>query len=203
MSDAKRRPAGPGRDRARLRRGARRRARRTSAGGGRRSSPAGRSGSRSPHWSGGGRSSVISIEPADGGWRVGVEVVEDGPDPGLRRTSSAFYEVLLDADGDLVSYRRTGPLRAGRRQSEVRAMTSGGMARARVAPGSPPRARPQSSQPGRHPGAGPRQGHRDRGRHPGEPPGHRAAHHQDPAARSLRWTRRGRSASTGGSTIPP
>jgi hypothetical protein len=48
---------------------------------------------------------VTSVEPADGGWVVNVEVVED------RRIPSsgdilAIYEAQLDAEGDLQSYRR-------------------------------------------------------------------------------------------------
>jgi hypothetical protein len=50
---------------------------------------------------------VISIEPADGGWRVGVEVVETARIPDTTDILGVL-EVLLDADGDLVSYRRTG-----------------------------------------------------------------------------------------------
>jgi hypothetical protein len=50
---------------------------------------------------------VISIEPADGGWRVGVEVVETARIPDTTDILGV-HEVLLDADGDLVSYRRTG-----------------------------------------------------------------------------------------------
>lgn len=48
---------------------------------------------------------VTGVEPAEDGWMVGVEVVED------RRVPSstdilATYEVELDTDGELVSYRR-------------------------------------------------------------------------------------------------
>jgi hypothetical protein len=50
---------------------------------------------------------VISIEPAEGGWRVGVEVVETARIPDTTDILGVL-EVLLDADGDLVSYRRTG-----------------------------------------------------------------------------------------------
>ena len=50
---------------------------------------------------------VISIEPADGGWRVGVEVVETARIPDTTDILGVL-EVLLDANGDLVSYRRTG-----------------------------------------------------------------------------------------------
>ena len=50
---------------------------------------------------------VISIEPADAGWRVGVEVVETARIPDTTDILGVL-EVLLDANGDLVSYRRTG-----------------------------------------------------------------------------------------------
>jgi cobalamin biosynthesis protein CbiD len=49
---------------------------------------------------------VISIEPADDGWKVGVEVVETRRIPNSADIL-ATYEVRLDAGGDLVSYRRT------------------------------------------------------------------------------------------------
>jgi Gas vesicle synthesis protein GvpO len=49
---------------------------------------------------------VISVDRADGGWKVGVEVVE------IRRIPDttdvlAIYEVCLDHGGHLLSYRRT------------------------------------------------------------------------------------------------
>jgi Gas vesicle synthesis protein GvpO len=50
---------------------------------------------------------VISVEPADGGWRVGLEVVETARIPDTTDILGVL-EVLLDANGDLVSYRRTG-----------------------------------------------------------------------------------------------
>ena len=49
--------------------------------------------------------SVISIERKDEEWRVGVEVVEVSRIPDSADVL-AVYEVRLDADGDLVSYRR-------------------------------------------------------------------------------------------------
>ena len=49
--------------------------------------------------------SVISIERKDEEWRVGVEVVEVSRIPDSADIL-AVYEVRLDADGDLVSYRR-------------------------------------------------------------------------------------------------
>ncbi|MFE4498465.1 gas vesicle protein GvpO [Rhodococcus sp. NPDC056743] len=49
---------------------------------------------------------ATSVMPTDEGWTVEVEVVED------RRVPSstdmlALYEVVLDMDGELLSYRRT------------------------------------------------------------------------------------------------
>src|SRR3954470_18486276 len=49
--------------------------------------------------------SVISIERKDEEWRVGVEVVEVSRIPDSADIL-AVYEVRLDADGGLVSYRR-------------------------------------------------------------------------------------------------
>jgi hypothetical protein len=51
--------------------------------------------------------SVVFIERSDGGWRVGVEVVETARIPDTTDILGVL-EVLLDANGDLVSYRRTG-----------------------------------------------------------------------------------------------
>jgi hypothetical protein len=50
--------------------------------------------------------SVVSIEQHDGGWTVGVEVVETHRIPDTADIL-AIYEVHLDADGELRSYRRT------------------------------------------------------------------------------------------------
>ena len=50
--------------------------------------------------------SVISIERSDDGWRVGVEVVEVSRIPDSADIL-AVYEVRLDTDGELISYRRT------------------------------------------------------------------------------------------------
>ena len=49
---------------------------------------------------------VISLEPCDEGWKIGVEVVETRRIPDSADIL-ASYEVQLDAGGDLVSYRRT------------------------------------------------------------------------------------------------
>ena len=60
---------------------------------------------------------VTGVEPADDGWVVGVEVVED------RRVPSstdilATYETELDMDGELMSYRRVRRYPRGRGDSE-------------------------------------------------------------------------------------
>ncbi len=49
---------------------------------------------------------VISIEPGDDGWKVGVEVVETHRIPDSADIL-ATYEVRLESAGHLVSYRRT------------------------------------------------------------------------------------------------
>ncbi|MHA6630348.1 gas vesicle protein GvpO [Pseudonocardia sichuanensis] len=49
---------------------------------------------------------VISIDRADGGWKVGVEVVESRRIPDTQDVL-AIYEVSVDRRGELVSYRRT------------------------------------------------------------------------------------------------
>ncbi|MEU6744010.1 gas vesicle protein GvpO [Streptosporangium sandarakinum] len=56
---------------------------------------------------------VTFVQPEQDGWKVGIEVVED------RRVPSsgdvlALYEIQLDADGDLLSYRRTRRYKRGR-----------------------------------------------------------------------------------------
>lgn len=48
---------------------------------------------------------VVSIEPRDGDWCVGVEVVETHRIPDSADIL-AIYEVLVRPDGDLLSYRR-------------------------------------------------------------------------------------------------
>lgn len=48
---------------------------------------------------------VISLEPADDGWRVGVEVVETRRIPDTADVI-AEYEVMVDGRGQLSSYRR-------------------------------------------------------------------------------------------------
>jgi hypothetical protein len=49
---------------------------------------------------------VVSIERRDDGWEVGVEVVETHRIPDTTDIL-AVYEVRLDTDGELTSYRRT------------------------------------------------------------------------------------------------
>ena len=49
---------------------------------------------------------VISIERNDDGWKVGVEVVETRRIPDSADIL-AGYEVFVDCEGELVSYRRT------------------------------------------------------------------------------------------------
>ena len=56
---------------------------------------------------------IVSLEPADGGWLVGVEVVED------RRIPSStdilgLYEAKIDGSGDLIAYSRKGRYGRGR-----------------------------------------------------------------------------------------
>jgi Gas vesicle synthesis protein GvpO len=49
---------------------------------------------------------VVSLDRADGGWQVGVEVVETRRIPDTQDVL-AIYEVHVDGGGDLLSYRRT------------------------------------------------------------------------------------------------
>jgi hypothetical protein len=50
--------------------------------------------------------SVISVQRNDEGWQVGVEVVESHRIPDSADIL-ATYEVCVDEDGELLSYRRT------------------------------------------------------------------------------------------------
>lgn len=61
--------------------------------------------------------SVTSVERLDGGWRVGVEVIESHRIPDSTDIL-AVYEADLDGDGDLVSYRRTQRYYRGRAQED-------------------------------------------------------------------------------------
>jgi Gas vesicle synthesis protein GvpO len=58
-------------------------------------------------------SGVISLERADDGWLVGVEVVEDRRIPSSTDIL-AIYMVEIDADGSLVAYHRTRRYQRGR-----------------------------------------------------------------------------------------
>lgn len=49
---------------------------------------------------------ATSVMPTDDGWTVEVEVVEDRRIPSST-DMLALYEVVLDLDGQLLSYRRT------------------------------------------------------------------------------------------------
>ncbi|PQP14758.1 gas vesicle protein GvpO [Rhodococcus opacus] len=49
---------------------------------------------------------ATSVMPTDEGWTVEVEVVEDRRIPSST-DMLALYEVVLDMDGELLSYRRT------------------------------------------------------------------------------------------------
>ncbi|TWF80164.1 gas vesicle protein GvpO [Pseudonocardia hierapolitana] len=63
--------------------------------------------------------SVISVERHDGDWQVGVEVVETHRIPDTTDVL-ATYEVRLDGDGSLVSYRRTRRYARGQLDKECR-----------------------------------------------------------------------------------
>ena len=56
---------------------------------------------------------VTAVEPAEGGWVVGVEVVEDRRIPSSSDILAA-YETGLDMDGELLSYRRVRRYPRGR-----------------------------------------------------------------------------------------
>ena len=49
---------------------------------------------------------VVSVERNDSGWEIGVEVVESHRIPDTADIL-AIYQLRLDEDGELVSYRRT------------------------------------------------------------------------------------------------
>lgn len=63
--------------------------------------------------------SVVSIERCDGGWQIGVEVVETRRIPDSADIL-ATYEVRLEAGGELVSYRRTQRYARGQMHRECR-----------------------------------------------------------------------------------
>src|SRR6266566_9724248 len=60
---------------------------------------------------------VTGVNPADDGWVVGVEVVEDRRIPSSTDIL-ATYETELDVDGELVSYRRVRRYPRGRGDDE-------------------------------------------------------------------------------------
>jgi hypothetical protein len=55
---------------------------------------------------------VTLVQPVESGWVVAVEVVEDHRIPSSSDIL-ALYEVQLDEEGDLISYRRTRRYRRG------------------------------------------------------------------------------------------
>ena len=59
---------------------------------------------------------VTGVEPAEDGWLVGVELVEDRRIPSSTDIL-ATYEVEVDADGELVSYHRVRRYARGRGDS--------------------------------------------------------------------------------------
>lgn len=62
---------------------------------------------------------VIAIERCDEGWQIGIEVVETHRIPDSADIL-ASYEVRLEADGELVSYRRTRRYARGQLHGEGR-----------------------------------------------------------------------------------
>jgi hypothetical protein len=56
---------------------------------------------------------IVSLEPADGGWIVGVEVVEDRRIPSSADVL-ALYEAKIDGHGDLMGYARKRRYARGR-----------------------------------------------------------------------------------------
>jgi hypothetical protein len=60
---------------------------------------------------------ITGVERGDDGWIVGVEVVEDRRIPSSTDIL-ATYEIEVDADGELVSYRRVRRYARGRGDGE-------------------------------------------------------------------------------------
>ncbi|MEU4566462.1 gas vesicle protein [Micromonospora sp. NPDC023956] len=58
-------------------------------------------------------SGVTSVQPSGEGWRVGVELVEDHRIP-ASTDLLGLYEVDLDADGELLSFRRVRRYQRGK-----------------------------------------------------------------------------------------
>ena len=63
---------------------------------------------------------VTTVTPSDGGWTVGVEVVEDRRIPSSSDIL-AVYEADIDADGEIASYRRRTRYSRGRGSTEGQA----------------------------------------------------------------------------------
>ncbi|HEX7744839.1 MAG TPA: gas vesicle protein GvpO [Micromonosporaceae bacterium] len=59
---------------------------------------------------------VVSLVRSDDGWLVGVEVVEDRRIPSSNDVLG-LYEIQVDADGELLSYRRSRRYARGRGDS--------------------------------------------------------------------------------------
>jgi hypothetical protein len=64
-------------------------------------------------------SGVVSAEPAEDGWLIGVEVVEERRVPSIADLMG-LYEAAIDSDGMLVSYRRTRRYPRGRGNGDER-----------------------------------------------------------------------------------
>jgi hypothetical protein len=58
-------------------------------------------------------SGVTSVQPTEDGWRVGVELVEDHRIP-ASTDLLGLYEVDLDADGEVLSFRRVRRYQRGK-----------------------------------------------------------------------------------------
>lgn len=61
---------------------------------------------------------VVSVEPHEDGWRVGVEMVESHRIPDSADIL-AIYQVCLEPGGELVSYRRTRRYQRGQMNKEA------------------------------------------------------------------------------------
>lgn len=61
---------------------------------------------------------ITSLERRSDGWRVGVEVLESRRVPDSTDLL-ALYQVVLDEDGELVSYQRTRRYHRGRPEEEA------------------------------------------------------------------------------------
>ena len=61
---------------------------------------------------------VTGVEPAEDGWVVGIEVIEDRRIPSSSDILAA-YETALDMDGELLSYRRARRYPRGRTDQAI------------------------------------------------------------------------------------